>query len=145
MPTAFTGSLGWTGAHPVQLGGPPLVQTYARPLPAGAVPLLAHACLNDGVTPAATATFGILNRPSIKATFANGGYEQITLEVAAPIPGLVQGNVIRLTEINNPVSGVKAPYAGCVYGGIAERFPDVRSATGTKHEIVVTPFAAELT
>lgn len=145
MPTAFTGSLGWTGAHPILLGGPPLINTYSRPLaskagPLGAeaLPLLAHAYLNDGVTPAATATFGVLNRPSLKATTANGGYDQITLEVAAPVSGLTQGNVIRLTELGGP-------FAGFVYGGVIESFPDTLSSTGTKHEIVVSPLGWELT
>jgi hypothetical protein len=150
MATAFTGSLGWTGIHPVQLGGPPLVSTFARPLASKALPLLAHAYHNDGVTPAATATFGILNRPAIKAMFANGGYGQITLEPATkdasgnlvattgPALGLVQGNVIRLTDLGGP-------YAGFVYGGVIESFPDALSPTGTRHEIVVSPFGWELT
>lgn len=100
---------------------------------------MAHAYGNDGVTPnATTATFSILNRPSLKATTANGGYEQITLEVAAPVAGLTQGNVIRLTEVGGP-------FKGFVYGGIIESFPDTRSPTGTRHEIVVSPFGWELT
>lgn len=150
MPTAFTGSLGWTGAHPIQLGGPPLLNTYTRPLASKALPLLAHAYLNDGVTPAATATFGLLNRPPIKATTANGGLDQITIEPATkdangnllattgPALGLALGNVIRLTELGGP-------WPGFVYGGVIESFPDTRSATGMKHEIVVTPFGFELT
>jgi len=145
MTTALTGSAGWSGLHPVQLGGPPLIQSWSRPravtagpLGAAALPLLAHAYLNDGVTPAAVATFPILGRPSIVATTANGGLDQITLEVAAPIAGLTQGNVIRLTEVGGP-------WAGFVWGGIVESFPDTRSADGTKHQIVAAPFGWELT
>lgn len=159
MATAFTGSLGWTGAHPIQLGGPPLVNTYARPLPSGATPLLAHVYEADGVT--SKGTLQVRNRPVIKATLANGGYEQITLEVASqstaavygqvtygqPLYGgrVLQGNVIRLTETNNPVSGTAAPWPGFIYGGVVESLPDTRSPSGTKHQIVVSPFGWELT
>jgi hypothetical protein len=165
MPTALTGSTGWTGLHPLQLGGPPLVSTWSRPLPTGVVPLLAHAYANDGVTPLSPATFRVLNRPSWKMMTANGGPDQITLEIETVGQGstlwggfvwgganwggvglgLTQGNVIRLTEVDNPVSGVKAPYAGFVYSGIIEGFPDTFSSAGTKHGILLTPFAAELT
>jgi hypothetical protein len=164
MATAFTGSLGWTALHPVQLGGPPLVSTWDRPLavkagPLGssALPLLAHAYLNDGVTPAPTATFPILNRPALKTMTANGGQDQITIEVAG-IPkgaavwgssvygshvwggvglGLEQGNVIRLTEVGGPWKGV-------IYSGIVEGFPDVRTSAGVSHGILLSPFGWEL-
>jgi hypothetical protein len=149
--TAFTGSLGWTGLHPVQLGGPPLVSTWDRPLATAALPLIAHAYENDGVTP--LGTFTVLNRPSIKATLANGGLDQVTLDLAtsrvgalygqgvygqAVYGGLTQGNVIRLTEDGGP-------WPGFIYSGIVESFPDARSAGGTSHQIVLTPFGAELT
>lgn len=165
MSTALNGSLGWTGLHPLQLGGPPLVSTWARPLPTGAVPLLAHAYANDGVTPLSPATFRVLNRPSWKNTAANGGQDQITLEIETVGQGstlwggfvwgsanwggaglgLTQGNVIRLTEVDNPVSGTKAPWPGFVYSGIIEGFPDTYSSTGTKHGILLTPFSMEVT
>ncbi len=158
MPTALTGSLGWTGLHPLQLGGPPLVHSWSRPLATTALPLLAHAYLNDGVTPAATATFAVLARPSIKDMTANGGQDQITLEIDTAGQGstlwggfvwggavwggaglgLTQGNVIRLTEEGGP-------YTGVIYSGVVEGFPDTYSSTGTKHGILVTPFAVELT
>jgi hypothetical protein len=162
MPTPFTGSLGWGAAHPFQAGGPPLVGVWDRllptasgPLGAGALPLLAHAYQNDGVT--ALGTFGIRNRPSIAAKTTNGGLSPVTLEVVAGSVGslyglavygtstyggttinLALGNVIRLTEQGGP-------FAGFVYSGIIEEFPDTRSATGTKHEILLTPFGFELT
>src|SRR5258708_785803 len=123
MPTALTGSLGWSGLHPFQPGGPPLVGSYTRPLPtptagpqgAEALPLLGHAYGNDGVTPATVATFGLLARPSLKAKTTNGGQDQITLDVAAPVAGLVAGNVVRLTELGGP-------WAGFLYSGIVEGF-----------------------
>ena len=149
---ALTGSAGWSAAHPLQLGAPPLQGFWARPLPKAAVPLIAHVYSNDGVT--SKGTFQILNRPGIKATTANGGFDQITLEVATqstaaiwgqftwgtvPWGGKVaQGDVLRLSEDGGP-------WPGFIYGGVVESLPDTRSATGTKHEVVVTPFAAELT
>jgi hypothetical protein len=144
--TALTGSLGNVGGLPgqLQLGGPPLISSWVRPgIPTEAQPLLAHAYLNDGVTaPATTATFPIqhpiLSRPSLKATTTNGGQDKITLEVPAPVAGLVTGNVVRLTEVGSP-------FAGFVYGGIVEALPDTVSSAGTKHEITLTPFGIELT
>lgn len=152
MPTALSGSLGWTGVHPLQLGGPPLVSTWSRPIAGQALPLIAHVYANDGVT--AKGTFKVLNRPAIKSTLANGGLDQITLEVpqqsiaaiwgqfiwgTVPWGGkTIQGDVIRLTEEGGP-------WPGFIYGGVIESLPDTRSATGTKHEIVVSPFGWELT
>lgn len=151
MPTALTGSLGWTGIHPVQLGGPPLVSTFDQTLPTEAKPLIAHAYLSDGVT--AQGTFSVLNRPPIKVTLANGGPESITLEVAtrspAPIYGqtlygsttyggaaIVHGAVIRLSE-----QGGDGRF---IYSGVVESLPDIIGPSGTSHQIVLAPFAMEL-
>src|SRR5215472_3624436 len=124
MPTALTGSLGWTGIYPVQLGGPPLVNTFERKLPStttfsgeasAARPFIGHLYQNDGVTP--RGTFSVLNRPVLAPTLANGGFNQIVLEVQFYASGMIwgefvwgvptwggsgisvtQGNVIRLSE-----------------------------------------------
>jgi hypothetical protein len=154
VPTALSGSLGWSAIHPVQLGGPPLISTWSRPLPTKALPLIAHVYANDGVT--FIGSFAPLNRPVLKATTANGGYDAITLEVASRGDGMLwgrfvwgstvwgasglnvsQGNVIRLTEQGGP-------WNGFLYSGMVEGFPDVRSSRGVSHQVAVTPFAAEL-
>lgn len=156
MATALTGSLGWTGLHPFQLGGPPLIQTWSRPLAQTALPLIAHAYQSDGVT--FIGTFEVLARPSIKATLANGGQEQIVLEVPTPAAstgsvwgtfvwgvglwggagGVNLGHVIRLREQGGP-------WNGFIYSGVVEGFPDTRSAGQTTHGILLTPFGFELT
>lgn len=151
MATAFTGSMGWTGLHPVQLGGPPLINTWTRPLSSKAVPLLAHVYENDGVTPKGTVP--VLNMSSITATTANGGYDQLTLELAtastAAIYGqsiygqamygaqMLQGNVVRLTEVGGP-------WNGFVYGGVVEDLPDSVSPTSVTHSVLLTHFGFEL-
>jgi hypothetical protein len=139
MATAFTGSLGWTAAHVVQLGGPPLIDNYARSLPAAAPAFVGHLYGNDGVTAnTTTATFGVLNKPALHAKTTNGGYDPVLLEVAAPVSGIALGNVVRLTE-------KFSPYAGYVYSGIVEGLPDTISPVITKHEILLSPFSIELT
>lgn len=163
MPTALTGSLGWTGLHPVQLGGPPLVNTFDRKLPptvppqvgaeSAARPFIGHLYQNDGVSP--LGTFTVLNRPALTPTLANGGFNQILLEVAAfgtgaiygvPIYGnplyggtsinVSQGNVVRLSEQGGDGS--------FVYGGVVEDIPETIGPSGVKHQILVSSFAVEL-
>src|SRR4030081_3384747 len=95
MATALTGSLGWTGLHPVQLGGPPLISTFAKTIPTAASPLIARLYQNDGVN--FLGSFSPLNLPSLTTATANGGMEQVQLEVASRTPTVTQGNVIRLT------------------------------------------------
>lgn len=149
--TALTGSTGWTGIHPFQLGGPPLTNTYARPLPSTARPLLAHVYDNDGVS--FKATFPVLSWSPIKATPANGGYDQITLSMARTstisIYGqatygtslyggvLVQGNIVRLSEVGSP-------WPGFIFGGIVEDIPDTIAPTQVTHNLLLTHFAFEL-
>lgn len=149
MTTALTGSLGWSGLNPLQLGGPPLINTFSRSIPAQATPFIAHAYSNDGVTP--LGTLGPLsNRPALRAMLANGGYEQVTLETPISTRGTVygagvfglgiyggigQGNIVRLSQQGGDGS--------FVYSGIVEALPDTIGRQ-TKHEIVLSPFGFEL-
>lgn len=151
MATAFNGSLAWTGAHPLQLGGPPLVSTWSRPLAKTALPLIAHIYDNDGVT--FKVSFSVLNRPTLSPTLANGGYNQVLLSGASSFPAaiygqvlygqavyggrVVQGNVIRLTEDGGP-------WPGFIYSGIVEDLPESISPTGVSHQILLSPLAVEL-
>src|SRR5215467_7673088 len=130
MATPLTGSAGWTGLHPFQLGGPPLIHDWTRPIPDHATALLAHVYEVDGCT--SKGTLKLLDRPVIQATNANGGLAQVVLNVSTRLTTAVygqtnygqgdyggrvqQGNVIRLTEIDSP-------YKGFVYGGIVESLP----------------------
>jgi hypothetical protein len=134
VPTALTGSLGWTGAHPVQLGGPPLVNMYAKTIPAQATPFIAHAYQNDGVT--FIKTLGPLsNRPPMKATLTNGGYDQVTIELPAKPTGITQGNIVRLTQQGGD--------GGIVYTGIVEALPDTIGQR-TLHQVILSPLGFEL-
>lgn len=154
MTAALTGALGWSGAHPFQLGGPPVVGAWTRPIPKFGTPYLAHAYQNDGVTP--LGTFAVRTRPAIKVRTTNGGFDPLTLAVrtgpqgsvyGAPIYGssvyggtsinLTQGNVVRLTEVGGP-------WPGFVYSGVVESLPETRSSKATSHQIVLAPFGAEL-
>jgi hypothetical protein len=155
MAAPFTGSTGWTGLHPFQLGGPPLISSWSRPVPTKALPLKASVYGNDGVT--FLGSFAPLNRPEIATRLANGGpQEQLTLEVDARPVGsaygvavygisayggtgvtVTHGNVIRLSEVGGP-------WKGFVYSGVAESFPDVNGAD-VHHQIVLAAFAVELT
>lgn len=150
MPTALTGSMGWTGLHPLQLGGPPLISTFDRPLSSQALPLIAHVYGADGVTSLGTLT--VLNRPTISVMLANGGPASILLEVATrnPVPvygqvvygqpvygaQVVHGNIIRLTEQGGD--------GRSIYAGIVESLPDVIEPSQVVHQIGLTPFAMEL-
>lgn len=151
MTTPLTGSLGWSGLYPVQLGGPPLVNTYSRPLATSGKPLLAHIYDNDGVS--FKGTLPVLQWSSIKATTANGGYDQVTLSLAfastMSIYGdavyglnvydgqLIQGNVVRLTEVGGP-------WNGFVFSGVVEDIPDTITPTSVSHNVLLTHFAFEL-
>lgn len=134
MPTALTGSLGWTGLHPTQLGGPPLTNTYARALPAVASPMIAHVYQNDAVT--FLGSFSVLTFPPLINTTANGGFEQIELEVASRTFTVTQGNVVRLSFQGDGNS--------IVYSGVVEDLPDIIGPTGIRHVILVSPFGFEL-
>lgn len=163
MPTALTGSTGWTGLHPVQLGGPPLINSFERKLPptappqvgaeSAAKPLIAHVYQNDGVV--VIGTLPVLNRPVLSPTLANGGFNQILLSVQTYVTGMIwgqfiwgsqtwggtglnisQGNVIRLSEQGGDGS--------FIYGGVVEDLPETISPSGVSHQILISPFAIEL-
>lgn len=134
MATALTGSLGWTGLHPVQLGGPPLISTFAKTIPTAASPLIARLYQNDGVN--FLGSFSPLNLPSLTTATANGGMEQVQLEVASRTPTVTQGNVIRLTFQGGDGS--------IVYSGVVEDLPDIATAGKTQHLILLSPFGFEL-
>jgi hypothetical protein len=153
MPTPLTGSLGWSGLYPLQLGGPPLINTYAKTIPAQASPLIAHLYQNDGVT--FIGSFQVLNLPPLVSVTANGGMEQIQLEIASlSATGMIwglftwggttygggfnitQGNVVRLT--------FQGGDGAVVYSGIVEDLPDVAMPGRTQHIILLSPFGFEL-
>lgn len=135
--TAFTGQSGLAGASQLgllQMGGPVYAQSYDRTLPASARPLLGHAYGNDGVTP--VTTFSPLNRPTLTATTANGGFNQILLNLAAPLSNVVQGNIVRLSEQGGDGS--------FIYSGIVEDIPDSIRPDGVDHQLLLSPPAYEL-
>lgn len=134
MTTPLTGSLGWTGLHPRQLGGPPLTNTFARTLPAVASPMIAHVYQNDAVS--FLGSFSVLNFPTLVNTTANGSLDQVELEVASRTFTVTQGNVVRLTFQDSDGS--------VVYSGVVEDLPDTIGPTGVKHLVLVSPFAFEL-
>jgi hypothetical protein len=145
VPAPFTGTLGTVGAQLglFQLGGPPLTNTFGRSLPSlpqgvtDALPFIAHFYANDGVTPnTTTATMSMLNRPVLSPVLANGGYNQLLLQVAAKPAGVVQGNVCRLTEQDGDSS--------ILYTGVVEDFPDFVSGSQVTHQILLSPLAVEL-
>lgn len=132
--TALTGSLGWTGLHPFQLGGPPLTNTFARTLPPLGSPLIAHVYQNDGVT--FVGSMSVLTLPTIANVTANGGFEQVQLSVANRSVSVSQGNVIRLT--------IQGGDGSIVFSGIVEDLPDVIAADDVEHLILLTAFGFEL-
>jgi len=136
MTTALTGALGGIGAQLglLQLGGPAQKFTYARSHPTQALPLIAHIYQNDGVT--LIKTLSVLSRPAIIATTANGGYEQLTLELATKATGISTGNVLRLTEQGGDGS--------FIFGGVIEDIPDATAPDKVSHQLLVSPFAFEL-
>jgi hypothetical protein len=134
MPTALNGTLGWTGLHPVQLGGPPLTNTYARTLPPAAAPFIAHAYQNDGVT--SLGTFTALTAPTLVWTPANGGMDQVQLMVSTRSITLTQGNVIRLSY--------QGDGASIVFSGTVEDLPDIIGPGRVQHIILLTAFGFEL-
>lgn len=159
MPTPLTGSLGWSGLYPLQLGGPPLVNSFARAMAsplastAGtpqARPYIAHVYQNDGVTSLGTVT--VKSRPNLMATRANGGFGQVLLDVASrktsavygqviygsPIYGsqVAVGNIIRLTEQGGD--------GNFLYMGIVEDLPDSIGPSGVTHQILLTHPVLEL-
>jgi hypothetical protein len=134
MPTALTGSIGWTGLHPTQLGGPPLTNTYVRSLPSVASPMIAHVYQNDAVT--FLGSFAVMNAPTLINTTANGSFDQVQLEVASRTFTIAQGNVVRLTFQDDGSS--------IVYSGVVEDLPDVIGPTQVQHLVLVSPFGFEL-
>jgi hypothetical protein len=78
----------------------------------------------------------ILNKPGLKLT-QNGGYQQITIEVATPVTGIVLGDVIRLTEQGDNAGTI-------LFSGNVETTPEENGPAGAHHLITVTPWVAEL-
>lgn len=141
MTVSVNGGLGVGGLADFDLGGPQVKNAAIYALPAMATKALsyiAHLYDHNMVFKRTLGGASIINKPGLKLT-QNGGYQPITLEVAASVTGLVLGDVIRLSEQGDNAGTI-------LFSGNVEETPDELAvgAGATHHLIVVTPWVSEL-
>lgn len=136
--TAQTGGLATTGGFWTLAGPSVITLPVARTMPAQATPYIAHV-FDYKWTPigelkvSGVVTNSPLDRQPFKSSI-NAGLHPLTLTLEGPTT-LSSGSIIALSEQDGD--------GQYVFGGILEKIVDSIGAT-TVHQLVVTPFVAEL-